>query len=253
MDKKTIIIGIVAIAIIVAALLVFNPFKKPEPVLEDENDPSLAGPLDVLTPEELQAHEEQIESSDPVRFEAVQKKDPNICNQEPKTEDVGWCKAAVAEVLGDESICSALSGFARNQCYNDVARAKNNPELCKSIEDAGYRDDCLSIVAANAGKLELCFEVKNIDKGDNCIALIAWNSQNAETCKQLRDAEFKDDCVREIARATANPQTCAGMSDTGAADYCIKQIAFEQGDTSMCSAIKQATKREDCVLDITGE
>lgn len=41
-----------------------------------------------------------------------------------------------------EGICEKLSGLDRDHCYQAVARAQNNPELCAKIEGAGPKSKC---------------------------------------------------------------------------------------------------------------
>lgn len=192
-----IIAGIIAIAAVIIIIFVINPFAKPvELPSDDENlvDDVGPGPLDVLSPEELAAYEEGLKQSDPVRYQAMQESNPAICGNEPKAEDIDWCKAAVAEKMKDDSICPALNGAARNQCYSDVARAKADKELCKSISDGGWRDECVAKVAALLQNDEICLEVQDAEISDLCIAQIAIDKNYLLGCAKIRDPDIRFDC-----------------------------------------------------------
>jgi len=205
-DRKIIVAAIAVIATIAIIIIVINPFKPQEPapdenaMLEDENVGP--GPLDVLTPEELAQHDTQLQQSDPVRYEALQKSDVAICEQEANAADVGWCKAAVAEKLKDESICPSLDGGARNQCYNDVGRATANLELCKNITSYEWKVECMTKVATLNDSLEQCFEIPDRDNIENCIAWIAMDRGDASLCSQITDVEFRQDCEYNITDET---------------------------------------------------
>ncbi len=202
MDKK-IIAAIAVVAIIAVVVIVVNPFKPPEPVQPDENatleDENIGpGPLDVLTPEELAAHDEQLQQSDPVRYNALQQGNIGICEQEKDASEIGWCKAAVAEKLKDESVCPLLEGGARNQCYNDVARATGKLELCRNISSTDWKYECITKLASINNKLDACDEIQDPDWSDTCIAQIAMDRKDTSVCSQVKDEFFRQDCETNI-------------------------------------------------------
>ena len=248
MDKK--IIAVLVVVVAIAAVLFFNPFK-PAPEPTDENtyivDKNVGeGATDLYTPEELLAHDTQLQQSDPVRYNALQQKDPAICNTEPKPEDIDWCKAAVAEVKKDESICTGLQGAARNQCYNDVARATQNLELCRNVTSVDWSDECIQGIATKQQNLNACFEIKNSAMGDDCIAIIAAAKADTQICKRIRETAFIDECIGGIASDTMNPDTCLLISDIGMGDACIYEIADDAMDATICKKMRDALFRQDC-------
>lgn len=202
MDKK-IIAAITIVAIIAIVIIVVNPFKPPEQIPPDENadliqDENLYGPLDYFTPEELAAHDTQLQQSDPVRYNALQQNDIGICEQEKDASDIGWCKAAVAEKLKDESVCPALEGGARNQCYNDVARATGKLELCRNITSTDWKYECIAKLASTNNNLDACDEIIDPDWNDTCIAQIAMDRNDTSVCSQVKDEFFRQDCETNI-------------------------------------------------------
>ncbi len=202
MEKK-IIAAIVIVAIIAVVIIVVNPFKPPEQPFPDENatleDENIGpGPLDVLTPEELVAHDEQLQQSDPVRYNALQQNNIGICEQEKNSSEIEWCKAAVAEKLRDESVCPTLNGAPRNQCYNDVARATGKLELCRNITSTDWKNECITKLASINNNLDACYEITNPDWSDNCIAQIAMDRNDTSLCSQVKDEEFRQDCIANI-------------------------------------------------------
>lgn len=138
MNKK-VIIGIVIVAVIAIVAYSFLQPKAPASstdqnttAAEEADYNSLITQEDVFTPEETAAHNTQLQQSDPVRFEALQKSDVGLCQNEKDPSEVDWCKAAVAEKLKDQDVCPSLAvENARNQCYNDVARAKQTLNYAK--------------------------------------------------------------------------------------------------------------------------
>jgi len=195
MDKK-IIIGIAIIAVIAIILIVINPFK-PATVPADNTgtDNNSQAQDDYLTEEEKAAIDAQKQNSDIVRTMAIIAKDLSICEQEKNSEEIDWCKAAVAEILKDESVCPALQGAPRNQCFNDVARATGNWELCKEIISIDWKEECILYLASASKNTEICKEITDAAKIDDCYTLMAWAKNDQTICSMILEEDFKQDCI----------------------------------------------------------
>ncbi|MDD1695605.1 MAG: hypothetical protein LUQ54_01775 [Methanoregula sp.] len=55
---------------------------------------------------------------------------------------IAGCQASDIGFVLTPEVCEKMSGLDRDHCYQNVARAKGDPELCREINNPGPRSKC---------------------------------------------------------------------------------------------------------------
>jgi len=117
--------------------------------------------------------------------EAIEKKDPSICDKIEDKDGCNTCKKEVQDILASENEnvsgksvpvsgsggggggsgessedtelgCEAFSGNQRDWCYRDEAIEDKDPSFCLKIQDSYNRDSCYRYLALETGDESYC-------------------------------------------------------------------------------------------------
>jgi len=120
----------------------------------------------------------------------------NICEKISDVYVKDGCFLAVAITMKDEEICNKMSDdeviekaiIGISDCYNSVAIAKNEIELCDN--DGFYYSDCIKKIIENKKDLSLC-EIIDSEGQNICTFSYAKITRDGELCKTFREARKK--------------------------------------------------------------
>ncbi len=120
------------------------------------------------------------------------------------------------------SVCDSAVGFA-DRCYNTVARALNDPSLCRELPSD--EPDKYTCMAGPEGEPMDCLIYSDYggfgeDLG-RCVAEASGFS--AAACERISDARQREECLDDISRNVTNltgASVCSLMENTSQAEQC---------------------------------
>ena len=143
---------------------------------------------------------------------------PEKCEEFKDENNKNSCYISVSEFHKNISYCDKVTGESKYACFSvvavatnnedlcedprcllSIAKAKQNPNLCKRIpemnsryneESVGYVDPtdfCLMQYAIGLNDGQVCFDLKNQDDKNSCFRGVAISSKNITLCKHIKD------------------------------------------------------------------
>lgn len=145
----------------------------------------------------------------------------------PYSVDRDIVKKAVAE--DNYFYCGFLLDFPEDECYHELAIARNNSNLCEKIGDDNIKIRCLEwFLKANA-VLE----------------------KDTEKCLKLSIDEIRNQCMRDIFRKMGQIDECSNLDGEikgDCQDVVYKNMAYAEGNGNICSNINNEMVKFDCLL-----
>lgn len=177
---------------------------------------------------------------------AFDSQDYTVCNKIAQDAFKNACIAEVVILKGGRELCSEAGGISESYCLSSIASSELDLELCRSIEDKGWRDSCRNGIAFATDDAVLCREIERRELRDTCLSGISIKLNQSSSCSFIFDEFERDRCFVKVAIALKEPELCAMTKDTLAADACYKSIARVANDSSICGFISFKEIRSDC-------
>lgn len=155
--------------------------------------------------------------------QALQAKNPNICNQ--INQGTGY------DDIGPEPVDDALAG-----CKITVNLETGGLDYCRSLDSSKFesrRFSCLLDFAIKLKKPELCDEIQSRKNQEDCRLMATCR---VEDCENYRSFKFIDDpynstspyaysmCLRYVAENTNNQAVCDRITEKGQRDICLQHF-----------------------------
>jgi hypothetical protein len=179
------------------------------------------------------------------------------------------------------STCEKMSGVRRDDCFSNLAVAKNDTSFCMRINFSYQRDNCISKIATahenpnmcepisiNASR-DLCknqiFELLAITNKDIsfCRLLIAENGSNQDMvdrcifdlAKSLNDMSYCNQISNEFSKEICttgkiDPATCNQKADSKGKQACLYIAATYSNDPSNCQTLPSQSMKDNCYIQI---
>jgi len=126
------------------------------------------------------------------------------------------CEVLDAEIMLSEEVCEKMSGLDRDHCYQTVARAQGDPDICENINNPGPKSKCYIYLGQ-------CSELRSLATGDG--------AYTRYDCYQYRAIEYGsvklcEEDIEDYKSANRNDLNPTGISQ----DICIKRVTENCGN-----------------------
>lgn len=184
----------------------------------------------------------------------------------------------------DADLCDQL-GIYSNRCYNQVARALEQPELCRDVPREPDSGTCRAAPGYIAEKY--CCEIYSFGGFEESLGKCMADSSNydLEACNEIQDKTQKDDCFLHISKNINltdltvcdfiqdqdNKESCfllafIGLCENGnpicnldacdsdmlvtshSKDVCLVEVAAFEQNITICDIIEDDIEREICLF-----
>jgi len=144
-----------------------------------------------------------------------------------------YCRKLFAEMRNDVSRCDQLYVQREDgdNCFFNLAARNKNESYCDSVlTETGSRDKCLREVAVAKRDLVLCRSIGGVLQRDGCLRDMAIIKSDSSLCEEMEDPGRwqKQDCLIRIAKP---PQTRT--------DYCLQFLGFERNSCLKTTALEE--------------
>ncbi|MEK6910743.1 MAG: hypothetical protein AABW82_03140 [Nanoarchaeota archaeon] len=213
---------------------------------------------------------------------AVNNKDISVCNKFDDARTKDSCIQSIAVKSLDASLCEKIENkstsslgeglfTAYDDCYGQIADAKNDTLLCEKILGEERRNYCYSVLGSRLNDQATCNKIsgKQADFYLNQCLLIIVRTRIIELseCKQFSDSNIVKECSLFIAEKTLNLSICNDIypeKDLLKADYipssgtrglsplesCYGKIIFQIKDENKCNAIINNYWKDYCIREV---
>lgn len=146
---------------------------------------------------------------------------------------IAGCLVPDVGIVLSEDVCEKMSGLDRDHCYLNVARAKDNPEICEKINNPGPRSKC-------SVYLGTCSDLSWQATGDG-----AYTSYDCAQYRAINYGSVKlcEDDIRDFKSANRNDLNPTGISQ----DICIKRVTENCGNIGQTVCFDKYYKYNFCV------
>lgn len=168
---------------------------------------------------------------------AAERGDPELCSTLDENTQV-WCLTEVASTLDDETICdritdersstfckrdiyiarqdseacATLVGEAKNDCYYEIARAREEWLTCLPMDPGERREKCIDRAARATDDPYGCLRLDERNpRRQPCIYVTSVRGGTHETCAELVDSTLRSLCYTSIATDAEAAENCTGM------------------------------------------
>lgn len=214
---------------------------------------------------------------------ATQTNNISKCDEINRTDIAEQCynNLLTSANVSNASACERMMGVHRDNCFSQMAAAKNDSSLCMRVNSSYQRDSCISGIAVASDRPGLCelislnvsrnlcknqiFEdlaVKNKDVSF-CKLLIAENGSNenmADTCifnlaKSLNDTSYCSQIVNVFSKELCqtgkiDPASCDMIADPQGKQACLYVSAVYSNDPGQCAAMPSNSMKDNCYIQI---
>lgn len=184
-------------------------------------------------------------------------------------------------VAANKSTCERMSGVRMDDCFSQLAKAKNDTSLCMRINASYTRDNCISKIAISKERPGLCDPISinasrnlcknqifgelaienrdtaycklliaengsNQDMVDNCIFSMAKRLNDSSYCSQITNIFAQELC----STGKIDPASCEQISDPMGKKSCLYISAVYSNDPSRCAAMPSSGMRDNCYIQV---
>ncbi|HHQ45119.1 MAG TPA: hypothetical protein ENN13_03175 [Candidatus Altiarchaeales archaeon] len=145
--------------------------------------------------------------------------------------------------------------FNKETCKAGVAIVKNDISICKTIASEGIRGFCVSTIAQCRGDESLCNEAgSDVSLIYTCVSMVAEGKKDASICEGISNPVYKKPCIRQVAAVTGNLALCDRIDDGETEkDRCFEAVAIYRKDPSICEKVSGSIDywRQECVMKVS--
>ncbi|MBS3063028.1 MAG: hypothetical protein J4203_04095 [Candidatus Diapherotrites archaeon] len=153
------------------------------------------------------------------------------------------CFLEIAPLVGVKNLC-LQAGSKREDCFEKMALARNNPEECLAIEAGERRDICLKNLAVRAQNPEFCEGLEEAGRRDTCYAKTAVDSNNLAACELIMNEANQQNCAKIVGQLLGIEEHCSRGVPEG--DACLLAAAQRSNKQALCPEIMDSTKESEC-------
>lgn len=111
-------------------------------------------------------------------------------------KDSDYTTWALLLVDDPEAACSRPKAGHKGECLRGLSRRRNDPALCRKIEDARTRGFCLEDLAETLQKDDLCEGVENPTQ--HCLYVKARKAGDRKLCDGIVTSTARERCIKEL-------------------------------------------------------
>lgn len=205
------------------------------------------------------------------------------CSEVNRTDIAEQCYTTLlgSVTMQNASICERMFGIRRDECFSQLAAAKNDTSLCLRINYSYERDNCISKIAVGRSRPDLCepisvnisrnlcknqiyeqLAVKNKDTSF-CRLLIAQNESNqnmVDSCifamaKKLNDTSYCNQITNFFSKELCltgqiDIASCNQITEPMGKEACLYISAVYSNNSAQCSSMPSASLRDNCYIQI---
>lgn len=155
------------------------------------------------------------------------------------------CSRHAARVLKNEVYCYD-AGAQKNECFIDVAKAVNNPDVCELIGSSDTKEACYIATAVNAKNSTACEKIVALDARESCLNGVAVAQANAKICDSISTPSIRASCLAQVQNVVNDTGSCASMTDIAKRDTCFRALATSTKQVDTCTKIIGQPIRNEC-------
>ncbi len=168
--------------------------------------------------------------------DAAEAKNPALCKELEREDDVERCFQKVADEMNDPEVC--LQAADRNACLTEFSVSKRSIKYCDMTTDAAAKYACVVRVTGDNTGRELTF------------ILADWRSSGAVSkCKELCRPAYEScmkDCYKKLLGAQ---EKCAAISGSGDKYWCFDAAKKDNDQCTLGCYDSQDECEEGCLPD----
>lgn len=161
--------------------------------------------------------------------------------------------ACRAVVKNDSSECLAENNIIADYCYQIVAYATDNEQLCGfGTEGSSYRNNCHAHFAIARRDPAQCLGAKPESERDECYLNYSVTLDAPATCESVVNTLNRDRCRIVTARNNGDPSACNAMIYSGRKN-CYNIVltgALPVQGTAACERVDDDLWRDKCYLTL---
>ncbi len=250
--KQIIIWALVILLIVVLGIFVFIFFKKiikkPSDILPQESITEKKKEENKIS---LSLEEEVGIDTDYIAKYLLEDKLKKNVGEENYDNDYEIMQKAVFEK--NESYCSELKEYPKDNCIYDIAVINKTSVLCEKISDQILKEDCLELII----KKESLAQENKLGQPhytpDYKIMKKAILEKNSAYCIYLSEYS-KDDCYHDIAIVNDVNDLCEKIDDLDVKKCCLERFlereAIDEKDIDKCLTITEEELKKQCLFEI---
>lgn len=214
------------------------------------------------------------------------KNDPSLCEKIKQESERDNCYSEIAIIMNDHSVCEKIKErkktdigkgerSAYDECFDKIARATNNSELCSSIIGDNGRNTCYTVIATTIGDSRICDNLSGEyaeQLRPQCYGLIARNKGDSSACDSIDSIASRNYCKDQAYLSEAlnakNVTPChnvgsgreildknykipEGTRTFGGVEYCYEEVMRTTKRATVCGDIINDMKRKSCYIYIS--
>ena len=145
--------------------------------------------------------------------------------------------------------CAALSGPAKDNCYNDAALNALEVDSCYKITSSVFKDSCIAELGVLTNNTELCGQA-NLQSRSYCYSSIASSRFELSLCNSVEDSQWKDTCIGKIAVQGEDILLCREIANVKSRDDCFLTLAVKLNDSDSCAFVFEEVGRDRCFVNV---
>ena len=150
-----------------------------------------------------------------------------------------YCLIDVAGVTTEESICDGLDSYFRDLCFSKIAESMKDITICEKVSESGSvknKKSCYQDVAVASKDPNICTE--KVDANVYCYREVAVASRDLSICNQYFPSN-DDTCERFVYEAIAvdnggDLSVCDNLANLNARGDCKRGVAGKLNDEKLC-------------------
>lgn len=157
-----------------------------------------------------------------------------------------------------EEACSSGNIVQKDDCFLAVAKAKSDPQACRSIYSIEKVDLCYANFAGD--DLEVCKMIRDAGMKNSCLAANAVREKSEQICNLIDNADARAACLKQVLPACqlildpAGRQLCLALEKKDytlcQTDSCFVLYAVNQSEEGACGLIKSEPDRYYCIAAV---
>jgi hypothetical protein len=120
--------------------------------------------------------------------------------------------------------CSQGNILQNDDCFLELAKAKNDVAICRRIYSIERLDSCLYQFSSDLG---ICKEITNASLRAGCLSKIAAKEKSEAICSLIENSEARLSCLKQVL------PPCMLISEEKERNLCL---ALDKGDYTLCSS-----------------
>ena len=168
----------------------------------------------------------------------------------------GTCFDEVARATNDPAVCTKINFYhqdgvnVRAACIESFYSTLADNSVCKFVVDANSTNDCYYAVAKNNNDYTQCSVIPVQYDRDECAYYFAVNDENKLICAEISRETLRESCEYEVI--LLNPlETCLAETTNASKYDCLIDLAVSEDDDSHCELIEgDFTKKALCYKGI---